>query len=212
MVCFASMLLGACATTSHRSDEAKTQDRLHTLADWMTGSFSSSAQSQADPEYRDIRLRMCRIWSERTDGPWLYVEQAEASAMDKPYRQRIYRLAATGPQGFESYVYEMPVPLRFAGACGQDAPLASLTPEALTLKDGCAVHLTYHVCSNFFTGQTQGQGCASTLRGAAYATSEVSITQAGIVSWDRGFDAAGQQVWGATKGGYRFVRDGVQAH
>lgn len=192
--------------------ESKTGDRLELLADRLSGSFSSTAQAQADPDFRDIRLRMCRIWPERTDGPWLYVEQAEASAMEKPYRQRVYRLAATGPQAFVSHVYEIPDPSRFVGACGRDASLAGLTPDALTTKDGCAVFLTYHVCSDLFTGETQGKGCASTLRGAAYATSEVSITQAGIVSWDRGFDAAGQQVWGATKGGYRFVRDGVQAH
>jgi hypothetical protein len=27
-----------------------------------------------------------------------------------------------------------------------------------------------------------------------------------MVSWDRGFDKEGKQVWGAQKGGYRFVK------
>jgi hypothetical protein len=29
-----------------------------------------------------------------------------------------------------------------------------------------------------------------------------------MVSWDRGWDATGAQVWGATKGGYIFVKRG----
>jgi hypothetical protein len=28
----------------------------------------------------------------------------------------------------------------------------------------------------------------------------------GMVSWDRGYNDAGQQVWGAEKGGYEFVK------
>jgi hypothetical protein len=30
------------------------------------------------------------------------------------------------------------------------------------------------------------------------------LTKDGMESWDQGWDAEGQQVWGATKGGYRF--------
>ena len=55
-------------------------------------------------------------------------------------------------------------------------------------------------------GGTRGEGCASNLRGAAYATSEVVIMPGRIESWDRGFDAEGHQVWGAEKGAYVFVR------
>jgi hypothetical protein len=57
------------------------------------------------------------------------------------------------------------------------------------------------------TGSTQGDGCASALRGAAYATSEVTLTAGELDSWDRGFDATGNQVWGSTKGAYRFVKE-----
>lgn len=40
----------------------------------MVGSYSSEAQSLADKEFRDVRLHMTRIWPERKDGCWLYVE------------------------------------------------------------------------------------------------------------------------------------------
>ena len=67
---------------------------LETLVEWMTGSFSSEAQAAADPDYFDIRLQMVPIWPDRADGAWLYVEQAAASSLDQPYRQRVYRLSA----------------------------------------------------------------------------------------------------------------------
>jgi hypothetical protein len=34
----------------------------------------------------------------------------------------------------------------------------------------------------------------------------VVIDANGMTSWDRGFDAAGRQVWGSEAGGYRFER------
>ena len=42
---------------------------------------------------------------------------------------------------------------------------------------------------------------------AAYATSEVVIIPGRIESWDRGFDADGNQVWGAASGPYVFIWD-----
>jgi hypothetical protein len=32
------------------------------------------------------------------------------------------------------------------------------------------------------------------------------VTANEITSWDRGFDSAGKQVWGATKGPYQFKK------
>ena len=58
------------------------------IAGWMAGSYSSAAQSQSDSEYKNIVLHMKPIWMDRTDGRWLYVEQAMQEAADKPYRQR----------------------------------------------------------------------------------------------------------------------------
>jgi len=64
-----------------------------TVLELMTGSLSSAEQSAADERYFDIRLAMVPIWQNRSDGPWLDVEQAVASNLEKPYRQRVYRLS-----------------------------------------------------------------------------------------------------------------------
>ena len=179
---------------------------LAELSAAMAGSYSSAAQAAADPEnYRDIRLVMVPIWTDRADGPWLYVEQAAATALDKPYRQRVYQLVRTGAETIESRVFTLPdPPMQYAGAGKDPARLAGLAPEALVVRKGCAVVLKKS--GAVWTGSTVGKECGSDLRGASYATSEVTIAATELKSWDRGFDAAGKQVWGAEKGPYVFVR------
>jgi len=179
---------------------------LDQLASWMTGSFSSEAQSKTDPEFRDIRLHMAPIWKSRTDGRWIYVEQAVASSLDKPYRQRVYRLTAHPDGALESAVYTLPGdPLSFAGAWRQDEPLAALAPDKLESREGCSI-LLRRLDAATFEGGTAGKGCASNLREARYATSQVRISSDRMVSWDRGFNERDEQVWGAEKGGYEFLK------
>lgn len=177
---------------------------LELLAGWMTGNFSSQAQAQRDSSFFDIRLTIAPIWKARRDARWFYVEQARGDKLDRPYRQRVYRVRESEPGVFESTVFTLPAPLRFVGAWKQALPLGTLTPDSLQERRGCAVYL--HRRDHSFVGSTQGKDCPSELRGAAYATSEVRIDAAGMTTLDRGFDAAGQQVWGSTRGAYVFVR------
>ncbi len=65
----------------------------------------------------------------------------------------------------------------------------------------------YTSAAEGFEGSTVGEGCASSLRGTSYATSEVFVADGVLASWDRGFDPRGRQVWGATAGPYLFLRD-----
>lgn len=151
-------------------------------------------------------------------GAWLYVEQAVIQAADRPYRQRVYHVHRASDTGeLRSDVYTLPgaSPLAFAGAWATpDASFADLTPADLDLRDGCSILLQADMVLTpdgprpGFVGATTGRGCASTLGGASYATSEVVLTDDRLVSWDRGFNDAGEQVWGATEGGYIFIRQG----
>ncbi len=181
------------------------QDDLSLLAEWMTGSFSSEEQAASDSQYFDIRLEMVRIWEGREDGYWLYVEQAAASALDRPYRQRIYHVTPLEDGRFSSAVYSLPDPMRFAGSWADMERLNQLDPDSLTIRKGCAVILA-RKSSGAFEGSTVKKACESKLRGASYATSIVTVMDDRIVSWDQGFNADDEQVWGATQGGYIFKK------
>ena len=174
------------------------------LAEWMTGSFSSAAQAESTEGYFDIRLETVRIWEGRDDGVWLYVQQGVADRFEEPYRQRIYHVGQDGER-FSSAVYSLPGdPLELAGAWAEPERFDAMAPSDLSERTGCTVFLERQ--GNRFVGSTVEDRCTSQLRGASYATSEVEVSAEGLTSWDRGYDAAGEQVWGAEDGPYVFLR------
>jgi hypothetical protein len=188
--------------TSAAAREVRAPDDLEQLVEWMAGSFSTAAQAADDPAFLDIRLHMVPIWTDRTDGHWLYVEQAVASSQDDPYRQRVYRVTEPTDGLFQSEVFTIPDPERFAGAWRSDDPLAELGPDGLVPRRGCEILMRRR--GDRFLGSTLDTLCPSDLHGAEHATSEVEISRWGLISWDRGWSADGEQVWGATEGGYVF--------
>lgn len=210
-------MIAGCATCNSACNESTScdvrdqvtnvnSDRTEQLAEYLTGTFSSIAQSVEDPEYYEIVLNMAPVWQDRNDSPWLYVEQAVASAMDKPYRQRVYHLERSGSNEYISTVYSFENPLEFAGAFKESAPLSTRTPTDLSLRTGCAIRVSWDDNEMAFIGSTNGRDCQSSLRGSTYATSEVFLHIDRLITWDRGFDDEGEHIWGAVKGGYIFDR------
>lgn len=201
----AQLMLFNTAIAVDKDQASERSAGLQQLVAYLTGSFSSARQAVKDSSFTDFRLEVIPIWLERKDAIWLYVEQASAAKLDRPYRQRIYRLSEQRDGQFVSEIYSLPDSARFAGAYRLLFLFDSLYPEQLDLRDGCSVTLR-KTCDTLFVGQTTGTGCASDLRGAQYGTSEVTLGPSEMVSWDRGFDSAEKQVWGAMMSGFRFQR------
>lgn len=198
--------LGVTAASCIRKKEwNQPRNDLDLLLSWMTGSFSSQQQAVEDSTFPDIRLEMVPIWPERDDGYWLYVEQAAATSLDQPYRQRVYHLSQMNDSVLLNSVFEIHQPLRFAGQWRNPDAFAILTRDSLDKLDGCTIHLK-RTSDTAFEGSTDSRACHNDYRGAVYATSEMRITEHHLLSWDRGFDSVGTQVWGSEKGGYLFVK------
>lgn len=198
------LLLSSACNTTKLPENNKGNQALDSLQQAMTGTFSSAAQAADDDAFYDITLHMYPIWKDR--GHWLYVEQAVSAMPAKPYRQRVYQLEQVNPNTFRSIVYTLDNEDAFVGNWRTPKSFDKLAPDDLRLREGCAVVLTKQG-DGTYAGSTEDDKCKSTLRGAVYATSEVTIEPGRIVSWDRGFDEAGEQVWGAEKGGYVFLRE-----
>jgi CpeT/CpcT family (DUF1001) len=177
---------------------------LDLLKRYMVGSYSSAAQAERDTSYYNIELEMRRIWMKETDGIWLYVEQATAKKKGKPYRQRIYHLTQQDDSTFTSTVCNLDSMHLFMGAYKDVARFAALKPVDAKPLPGC--DLVLHWRNGHFVGSTRENECKNAWGKATYATSEVDIGPDGMVSWDRGYDDTGAQVWGAEKGGYLFVK------
>ena len=172
----------------------------------LAGRFSSAAQAQADPDYLDVRWDAVVLWKDRTDGRWLYVERTVPGLPESPYRQTVYRMADEPGKKIEGHRFELAAyaivqPGRFAGGAAEPGRLAAMTPADLVARPGCSIVLVRGP-EDTLTGGTTGRDCPGDAPGVAYVTSEWTVGKDTLARWDRGFDADGRQVWGATKGPY----------
>jgi hypothetical protein len=197
LLLFFSICLFACQNSPKEDTE------LNELFSLMQGSFNSEAQAQRDSSYYNISLHMYPIWKDK--GNYLYVEQALNRMQDQPYRQRIYKVTRVNDSMFRSAIYTIPHDSLWIGKWKTPEHFDRISTEYIEEREGCEV-LLKRIGKNHFKGATDVKTCESSLRGASYATSEVEITKDQIVSWDRGFDADGNHVWGAEKTGYIFDR------
>ncbi len=187
---------------SGENARSKNSIEMQELVNCMQGHYSSEKQSKADEDYYNISLRMIPIWKEK--GNYLFVEQAIFDKQDKPYRVRVYKLTQKGTE-FISEIYTLKNEKEWIGKWATPKEYKKLTESDIELKEGCQVTLK-KVGKDNFVGATGDKTCPSELRGARWANSKVTVTQNEILSWDQGFDKDGKQVWGATKGGYEFIK------
>lgn len=187
-------------------DEGPAESVVERALRFQRGLFNSSAQAARDGRYFEVQLSVCSVDAPALGEHVLYVEQAMMSAPEEPYRQRVYVLDGEGDQ-VVSVVNEVDAPEQLIDLCSF-APAdraAILAARTVTPVEGCEVVLTV-VDDNTFTGGTIGDSCSNDYGGATYATSEVTLTDTALQSWDRGYDADDVQVWGATAGAYVFDR------
>jgi hypothetical protein len=185
------------------------------LALWLEGRFDSEAQAAQDPEYLPISLVVCSVEAPDIGDRVLYVEQALVGAA--PYRQRLYAIEAIDNETARSRIFELVAAKSVVGTCGA-ASRRSFRASDVTARDGCDVEMRW--VGDSFVGHTSdarwdgtrfvadpaGPRCSSSLQSAAHTSSAVDLRADRLVSWDRGFDESGAQVWGAARGGYEFVR------
>ena len=183
---------------------AQITENVNQLTDWMTGEFDSSEQAKQDSAYLDISLNITRIWSDKTNGIWLYVEHAPSDSLDEPFRQHVYFVSEINENEISLDMYDLTDPDAFVGAWNDPSEFAQITPFDLNYQDGCTIFLFYDGFQ--FSGDTNENSCKNTLRGASYSTTDLIILPETIKKWDRGFDEDGNQVWGVDDGPYIFKK------
>lgn len=178
---------------------------LEELWQQMAGFYDSADQAATDTQYYDIRLAMVPIRVSDENYKWLYVEQAVASAPERPYRIRVYRLEQLAEGRFVSRVYALRDERAYLQAWSDPEKLTMLDTADIDEREGCAVFMT-RTSPGVFEGATMQGTCESSLRGASYAQAEVFLDGRVLRSWDRGYDQRGNQVWGAERGPYIFKK------
>ena len=226
-ICAALLLVGALSACTDKllhnhtgeTDAAAASARhnlqhklLHRLSRIVEGNYSSVQQAAADPdkEYKELRLHIKRIWKNRSEeeGLYYYVEQALATNPLHPTRQGVCQLRLRAADDkIENVMYSLRRPGLVVGQWEDKEALVGLTPDSLVLRTGCALVMYQTTAGeDGFRGITDGRECADPRQGAAYTTTDLTVTPTQLIWWERGFDLTDKQVWGPKSGGYIFVK------
>lgn len=166
------------------------------------GSFSSQDQAALDSRYDVAIWHVREIWAGDEDHRWLYVE-SWLEGEDAPYMQRISSISDNNDGTLTSRRYVIGEAQAFRGAWEPKARVPSRREAGLKELAGCEA-LIVRAGAKRFESATLGNRCKNRYKGASYALSRGLVTADGMTNWDRGFDAAGNLVWGPAAGGYQF--------
>ncbi|MGV2827296.1 chromophore lyase CpcT/CpeT [Myxosarcina sp. GI1(2024)] len=171
----------------------------------LEGIMDTSAQAAANPNRANVRMTTCRVKTTNdtnSNTVYLYQEQALNQNLASPYRQRLLEITpAEERHEVVSRSYKLDNPQNWNGLC--DRPLAERVIDSERLgKPVCSVFLEPLV--NVYLGRTQPGGCPTNYRGAVTITNSIILHARGMDTWDRGFNAKGDRVWGADETGYQY--------
>lgn len=153
------------------------------------------------PERSQVRMTTCVVSQTPFHyDTYLYQEQALVKTLEQPYRQRLLLLApvqdslAEEVRQVESRAFRIEDQAMWVGLCDRPASEQAAVLEALGERV-CSVLI--EPVEHIYVGQTPPEGCPSNFRGAVSISNTVILHEFGMDTWDRGFDAEGNQVWGA---------------
>ena len=198
-----SQIFGSFLTPIQASSPKK-MELVEAVATRLEGVMDTSAQAAANPEKAHVRMTTCRIRLDRSnsDSIYLYQEQALADSLDEPYRQRFLEITP-GDRDNEviSRTYKPATTNIWQGFCDRPIEQRIVSQEDVS-QSVCSVYLKPLV--SVYLGNTQPGGCPSNFRGATKVTNKIILHDGGMDTWDRGFNAAGEKVWGAADEGYQY--------
>ena len=140
-----------------------------------------------------------------TDSVFLYQEQGIVGNLQQPYRQRFLEIVSSKIDGKAivlSHSYKPENLAAWVNYCQQE----STTPIPRATLGNLVCTVTLQPYLNLYVGNTPPEGCAVNLRGAVKVTNRIFLTENGMETWDRGYNAQGDRVWGAEDEAYRFFK------
>lgn len=200
-----TLLATGCAD---RELDLRADRTLHAIADRLTGSFSTTAQAEAEPgKYSDIQMRSVQILPEETTraghlkagGIWLYVEQALTARPERPYRQRLYCVCGPAKGQYQIVVYRLKDPAPYVGAWRSPERFG---PGDTANAEYCCALWLQHGPDRVWRAKAPAAGRQSEWEGPPDAIFPLEILEDEIRSWDG--RTGGQP--GAVAGPYRYLR------
>ena len=192
-------------TTPPDSTTTAPSASMEPLLSWFTGEFSSREQASYDNRFTSAELRLVEIWPGYKGFRWVYAEQFLTERAVRPFRQRIYRFSLVPDGRILMAELTMPRAIDFAGAWRQPELLDSLTPQQLSLRQGCEIWLTRQP-SGEYAGHSKVGSCSTNFGGASTLVQYLWIGPHSVRLLDRASDTEAHQRWGSPGEGYVYLR------
>ena len=164
---------------------------------WMDGGFTHD-QASRGPRTPSMQMNQARIWSEKTDGIWLYSELLLVDGdKERVMHQLIYR-AQDDPSGgilIDSFRFPGDAS-RFVGAWTDPDLFDRVDSFSLKPEAGCAMKLR-RMAGGGFKGATLGENCRTARGGASRLNETLTIGSLEILYGLEGFDENGRRIFGS---------------
>lgn len=169
----------------------------------LEGDYSNEAQYKNDSRYAHVILHIRRIWKERSDAHWYYLEQYPNGLPEEPYVQTIFGVQTMGPDSLRLSRYIIPNEREYLGAWKQKKPLRDLRPSELKALPSCDVFLEKAERTHF-VGSTTGNDCSYffLVDGADYSVTRMDISHDAIQLDTEMFTNDGTKVFGKDTDAY----------
>lgn len=195
-------VLGIIALTTS-SVQATPEQQVQAVVSHLVGIMDTSAQARSNPKAPNVRMTTCQATvqndSNNIPSVFLYQEQALSDRLSQPYRQRFLQISLNSNNIVQSSSFKPSNSTTLIGLCNK--PL----PERIVSDIGTPVcSVSIKPVGQDYIGETPPQGCPANVRGAVRITNRIILHSTGMDTLDRGFDASGNQVWGATNETYQF--------
>ncbi|MEB3212358.1 MAG: chromophore lyase CpcT/CpeT [Leptolyngbyaceae bacterium] len=174
----------------------------------LQGVMDTSEQAEESDRFVAVQMTTCEIGL-NGDGlerfptaRFVYQEQALIERLEEPYRQRFLAIAPDPlTNSVQSITFRPPELEPWVGLC--DRPLEERIVRHEDVGEMvCRVFLRPSPLG--YIGKTPIGGCPASLQGAVTITNTIVLHEDGMDTWDRGFDATGNQVWGAATTPYQY--------
>lgn len=189
------------------SDDTQSEFDAEILAIWMDGSFVSMEGDEPDASDESIQTLMtvCSLQQSDDGEDLVYLEETAFTGSDRIVGQKLYAITET-PAGLElsNYLLRPEEALRLQGACN-DPESVKVDAALIALAADCAVPIQ-RAGKDSFGGSTVGLDCPSDRRGTSVETLSIVVKPLTIDLWSRGYDEAGDQLWGPLNGPVQYRR------
>ena len=170
----------------------------------LPGTYSNALQAKNDKMFIKKSLTITPIWQNIKNEFWFLEEQANFENTNKNNSKIVFRVFKMNDSVVVKQIYTIKKLALINQNSNTDNYIQNLTTKNINLRVGCALFFTRN--NEIYYGRTHDTDCKSSINGAQFESRNETISSNSIFILNQGFDSNGKQVWGNTKGEFKFFK------